>query len=72
MPEASIRRFALEGKIPSLKLKKGLRFNPAAVESALDRLADTNDLRDVEEVLRRRVRKVNHGGEEKKASEPGL
>ena len=39
LPEASIKRFALEGKIPSLKLKKGLRFNPAAVSAALDKLA---------------------------------
>jgi excisionase family DNA binding protein len=39
LPRASLRRLAHEGKIPSLRLSRGLRFNPAAVEKALAFLA---------------------------------
>jgi len=40
LPKAQIKRLAQEGKLPALRLAGRLRFNPKAVQVALDRLAE--------------------------------
>ncbi len=39
LPKAYLRRLAKENRIPSLSVSGRLRFNPVAVQAALDRLA---------------------------------
>lgn len=39
LPQAYIRQLIAKGKIPHLNVNGRLRFNPAAVQQALDRLA---------------------------------
>jgi excisionase family DNA binding protein len=45
LPKATIKRLAVEGKIPALKLSQGFRFNPAEVRQALARLSATEKQR---------------------------
>ena len=40
LPKAYLRRLAKENIIPSLSVNGRLRFNPVAVQAALDRLAE--------------------------------
>jgi len=40
LPQKFIRTLAEEGKIPHLIVGGRMRFNPAAVQAALDRLAE--------------------------------
>lgn len=40
LPKAYLRRMANENRIPSLSVGGRLRFNPLAVQAALDRLAE--------------------------------
>ena len=39
LPEAYLKNLAASGSIPSLNVKDRLRFNPVAVQHALDKLA---------------------------------
>ena len=43
LPRAYLRRLAEQGKIPSLNVNNYRRFNPAAVQAALDELAKGGD-----------------------------
>ena len=40
LPQSYIRQLAKEKKIPFLNVRGRLRFNPAAVQAALDRIAE--------------------------------
>ena len=43
LPQTFIRQLADEKKIPCLNVRGRLRFNPAAVQAARDRIAEKGD-----------------------------
>lgn len=40
LPEAYLKNLAASGSIPSLNINGRLRFNPAAVQQAINKIAD--------------------------------
>jgi hypothetical protein len=40
LPEAYLKNLAIQGVIPKLNVNGRLRFNPEAVQQALDKIAD--------------------------------